>query len=75
MLMEAGQVKGYGAGLLSSVGELERARSSKAVLLPWDLDAVCELPYDPTTFQPYYLLAPSFEQALVDIGDWISAQS
>ncbi len=75
VLMEAGQVKGYGAGLLSSVGELERARSSKAVLLPWDLDAVCELPYDPTTFQPYYLLAPSFEQALVDIGDWISAQS
>lgn len=75
VLMEEGQVKGYGAGLLSSVGELQRARSGEVPLLEWDLDAVCALPYDPTTFQPYYLLAPSFEQAISDVGDWIAAQS
>lgn len=75
VLREAGQVKGYGAGLLSSVGELERACSGEVELLAWDLDAICELPYDPTTFQPYYVLAPGFEQALADIADWLAAQS
>lgn len=75
VVMEEGQVKGYGAGLLSSVGELERACSGTVPLLDWDLDAVCALPYDPTTFQPYYLLAPSFEQALTDIAAWLEAQS
>lgn len=75
VLLEDGQVKGYGAGLLSSVGELERACSGEVELLAWDLEAICELPYDPTTFQPYYLLAPSFERALSDIAAWIRAQS
>ena len=75
VVMEQGQVKGYGAGLLSSVGELERACSGEVPLLDWDLDAVCALPYDPTTFQPYYVLAPSFEQALSDIAAWLAVQS
>jgi len=58
-LREAGEVKAYGTGLLSSAGELEEMQ--KADLRPFDLDAASRCEYDPTHFQPVLFCAESFE--------------
>src|ERR1700753_1797503 len=44
--LEDGEVKAYGAGLLSSYGELGEL-GRRAQLLPFDLDAMAQAPYDP----------------------------
>jgi phenylalanine-4-hydroxylase len=60
VLREAGEVKAYGTGLLSSAGELEEMR--KAELRRFDLDAASSCEYDPTHFQPILFCADSFEE-------------
>jgi phenylalanine-4-hydroxylase len=69
---ERGQVKALGAGLLSSVGELERLPGGPH--LPWDLPRIAATPYDPTTFQPGYFVAPSFARLLDDLGAWAARE-
>ena len=59
VLSEGGRVKAYGAGLLSSAGELEAL--SRAELRPLDLEAASRRNYDPTDFQPVLFCADSFE--------------
>lgn len=68
---EDGAVKAWGAGLLSSSGELS-AFETRSRLLPWDLDRVAATPYDPTDYQPALFVAPSFARALADIARWVS---
>jgi len=58
VVREAGQVKAYGTGLLSSAGELEAMR--QADLRPLDLEAASRQEYDPTRFQPVLFCADSF---------------
>lgn len=60
---EAGEVKTYGAGLLSSYGEIVEFRH--ADIRPWDLAAMGTQDYDITQYQPVLFAAPSFE-AMVD---------
>lgn len=67
---ERGEPHAFGAGLLSSVGELENMRSGP-ILLGWDLDRIAATPYDPTDFQPQLFVAPSFKRMLVDTAAWI----
>jgi len=55
--------KAYGAGLLSSFGELEYSMSSKPEIRPWDPFAAGEQTYPITTYQPIYYIAQSFEDA------------
>lgn len=59
VVQEAGQLKAYGAGLLSSYGELEKFLTH-ADLLPFDIDIMCATPYDPTQYQRTLFVAPSF---------------
>ncbi len=59
VLREAGGVKAYGTGLLSSAGELEAMK--RAELRPLDLGAAARQEYDPTSFQPVLFCADSFE--------------
>ncbi len=59
VLREAGKLKAYGTGLLSSAGELEAMH--KAELRELDLEAVSGHEYDPTHYQPVLFCAPSFE--------------
>jgi phenylalanine-4-hydroxylase len=59
VLREAGEVKAYGTGLLSSAGELEEMQ--KANLRAFDLDTASRQDYDPTHFQPVLFCADSFE--------------
>lgn len=63
---ENGQRKAYGAGLLSSFGELEYAcNENKAAFLDWDPELASETEYPITTFQPQYFVADSLHSAAV----------
>jgi phenylalanine-4-hydroxylase len=59
VLREAGEVKAYGTGLLSSAGELEKMH--QADLRPLDFEGAAHQEYDPTHFQPVLFCAESFE--------------
>ncbi|XP_055011304.1 tryptophan 5-hydroxylase 2 [Boleophthalmus pectinirostris] len=57
-----GQLRAYGAGLLSSIGELQHALSEKAVVKTFDPKTTC---YQEciTSFQEVYFVSESFEEA------------
>jgi phenylalanine-4-hydroxylase len=67
---EGGDVKAYGAGLLSSFGELG-AFESQAKLEPFDLAAIARTPYDPTSYQKTLFVAPSFAEMEKRVGGWL----
>jgi phenylalanine-4-hydroxylase len=56
---EDGELRAYGAGLLSSYGEVQVFRD--AVVRPFDLEAMGTLAYDITHYQPVLFGAESFE--------------
>ncbi len=68
-VLEDGVPKAYGAGLLSSVGELERLRTAE--LRDFDVEEIAETPFDPTDFQPWYFLAPTFERMVRDASRFL----
>jgi phenylalanine-4-hydroxylase len=63
---EHGEPRAYGAGLLSSYGEIEVFR--QAEIRPWDLDAMATTDYDITVYQPVLYAAPSFESMVSDLS-------
>jgi phenylalanine-4-hydroxylase len=68
---ERGRIKVYGAGLLSSFGELGRFESQEPQL-PWDVERIANTPYDPTHYQQSLFTAPSFEQMFDDVTRWLN---
>lgn len=70
VLREGGRVKAYGAGLLSSAGELEAM--SRAELRPLDLEAASHTEYDPTRFQPVLFCADSFQEMRRTLGEFLA---
>ncbi len=71
-VLEGGRARAFGAGLLSSVSEIQRLE--QADLRPWDLAAIAATPYDPTDYQPRYWVAPSFRRMIDDIARWVEAR-
>jgi len=69
--LEAGEVKAYGAGLLSSYGELGDL-GGRARLAPFDLEVMARTPYDPTDYQPVLFVAPSFAEMIRQLGAWLA---
>jgi phenylalanine-4-hydroxylase len=69
---EDGALKAWGAGLLSSFGELQTF-AERAERGPWDLDVVAATPYDPSTYQATLFPAPSLLRALHDVRRWVVA--
>ena len=67
---EEGEPRAYGAGLLSSFGELGRYRT-RAELRPLDLDEASRLPYDPTRYQEVLYVAPSFGAMVETVSAWL----
>ena len=63
-------MKAYGAGLLSSAGELERF-VREAELLPWDIERIASTSFDPTEYQPHIFVAPNFEYMCDELGHWL----
>ncbi len=57
LVEEDGELKAYGAGILSSFGELGEFR--EASVQPLDLAAMCRIDYDITSYQPVLFAARS----------------
>jgi len=60
---EGNTVRAYGAGLLSSFGELEYCLTDKPQLKPFDPFEACKQKYPITEYQPLYFVADSFQNA------------
>merc|ERR1712180_284218 len=58
-----GQIKAYGAGLLSSFGELEYCLSGKPEIREFEPSVTGEQEYPITEYQPIYYVTNSFEDA------------
>ena len=69
-LVEDNEVKAFGAGLLSSFGEIQRFRT-EAELKRMDLDLMAETDYDPTTYQPVIWVADSWEHLFYELSSWL----
>lgn len=65
-----GQVRAYGAGLLSSFGELEYSMSDKPRILPFDPVLAGAQKYPITEYQQVYFLAESFADARAKLHDY-----
>ena len=61
LIEEDGDVKAYGAGLLSSFGELENAFTDNVERRPFDLEQVINTPYNYSDMQPILYVIPSYE--------------
>ena len=57
-----GDIKAYGAGLLSSFGELEHAFGDEVDRRPFDLEQVIDTSYDYSDMQPILYVIPSYAE-------------
>lgn len=63
LIREHGEVKLYGSGLISSLGESLHALESPDVdRRPFDMDRVCDTPFEIDHYQPVLYVLESFEQ-------------
>ncbi|XP_061138353.1 tryptophan 5-hydroxylase 2 [Syngnathus typhle] len=60
---QEGQLRAYGAGLLSSIGELKHALSDQACVRPFDPKTTCKQECLITTFQDVYFVSDTFDEA------------
>ncbi|NXU36762.1 TPH2 hydroxylase, partial [Drymodes brunneopygia] len=67
---QEGQLRAYGAGLLSSIGELKHALSDKANVKTFDPKTTCLQECHITTFQEAYFVSESFEEAKEKMRDF-----
>ncbi|XP_038612280.1 tryptophan 5-hydroxylase 2 [Tachyglossus aculeatus] len=67
---QEGQLRAYGAGLLSSIGELKHALSDKACVKTFDPKTTCLQECLITTFQEAYFVSESFEEAKEKMRDF-----
>jgi phenylalanine-4-hydroxylase len=66
VVREGHDLRAYGAGLLSSYGEIEAFR--EAELRPWNLREMGRLSYDITHYQPVLFVAESFGHVAEELG-------
>jgi len=72
MCRQNGELKAYGAGLLSSFGELEWCLSGKPELRSFDPEKTGSQKYPITEHQPVYFVTDSFESAKQKMTDFAS---
>jgi phenylalanine-4-hydroxylase len=70
VVREEGRLRVFGAGLLSSFGELGRFETDEP-LTEFDVDMVAATPYDPTHYQNRLFVAPSFVRMTRDVLAWL----
>lgn len=63
MCRQDGELKAFGAGLLSSFGELQYCLTDKPELREFDPEKTSLQKYPITQFQPIYYVAESFDSA------------
>ncbi|XP_014196628.1 tryptophan 5-hydroxylase 1a isoform X2 [Pelmatolapia mariae] len=67
---QEGQLRAYGAGLLSSISELKHALSGNARIMPFDPKITSKQECIITTFQDVYFVSDSFEEAKVKMREF-----
>jgi phenylalanine-4-hydroxylase len=72
LIDQKGLTRAYGAGLLSSFGELERFNA--ADIRPFDPDEAAARPYDPTTYQAVLYRIPDFATLEAEVRGWLARQ-
>lgn len=70
LVAQDGATKVYGAGILSSFGELG-SFEERAELRGWDLDEIAHMDYDPTDYQRVLFVAPDFASMRDDLMHWL----
>ena len=70
VVREEKALKVYGAGLLSSFGELGRFETEEW-LTDFDVEVVADTPYDPTHYQDRLFVAQSFDGMTRDVLAWL----
>ncbi|XP_033913273.2 tryptophan 5-hydroxylase 1a [Acipenser ruthenus] len=68
---QEGQLRAYGAGLLSSISELKHALSGKSKVKPFDPKVTCKQECIITTFQDVYFVSESFEEAKEKMREFV----
>lgn len=72
LVLEDDRRKTFGAGLLSSFGELARIEQHPDVRA-FDPEEAGSIPYDPTQYQKTLFVSPSFEALVADLTAWLQA--
>jgi len=70
-----GEIKAYGAGLLSSFGELEYCLTDKPEKRDFNPFETCKVSYPITEYQPVYFVAESFEKAKAQMRQFATTLS
>jgi phenylalanine-4-hydroxylase len=68
VVREDGELRCYGAGLLSSFGEIETFRDAE--IRPFDIDAMSHTEYDITRYQPVLFAAEGIEEMASCLHAW-----
>jgi phenylalanine-4-hydroxylase len=71
VVYEDGDLRTYGAGILSSFGELDSFR--QAEIRPWDVEEMAATPYDITRYQPVLYAAPSFAEMVERLSSFFDS--
>jgi phenylalanine-4-hydroxylase len=73
LVKQEGESRAYGAGLLSSFGELENFDAAE--IRPFDPEEAARRPYDPTTYQAVLYQVPDFEALRRDVESWLATRA
>lgn len=68
---QGSQIKAYGAGLLSSFGELMHCLSNVPQKLPFDPEKASVQPYQDVEYQQLYFVADSFDEAREQLRQFV----
>jgi phenylalanine-4-hydroxylase len=69
LIEENGQVKIYGAGIISSKGETENCLSKHAKQVPFDIQTIFDTDYRTDCLQETYFVIHSFQQLYVSLDE------
>lgn len=69
LIRENGEVKAYGAGLISSEGELLNSRTNQSEKIDFDIELITDSSFRTDIFQVKYFVIDSFNQLYKSIGE------